>query len=60
MLIVAESDIVKCKAVVGYDEQNTIIVFHPSLTETERDQYARELLTEGEIALWEERLRAAG
>lgn len=60
MLIVAESDVVKCKAVVGYDEQNTIIVFHPALTDAERDKYARELLSEGEIALWEERQRVAG
>lgn len=55
MLIVSEDQIVTCGAIVGSDEENTVIVFHPALTALERDRYARELLSEGEWALWQVR-----
>ena len=60
MLLVAESDVVKCGAVVGHDGADTIIVFHPHTTERERERYARMLLTEGEMGLWREQQRVAG
>lgn len=60
MLVVAESGVVRCGAVVGQDDENTIIVFHPALGHSERERFARELLTEGELVLWQERMRAAG
>ena len=55
MLIVSENKIVKCGAVVGQDEQNTIIVFHPDLNACERERLARELLSEGEWNEWQVR-----
>lgn len=57
MLVVAESDLVKCGAIVGCDDTTTLIVFHPALSAEKRNRLAQELLGEEEWVEW--RMRAA-
>lgn len=60
MLIVAENNAIMCGAIVAYDNEDTIIVFHPALTLSEQERFAQELLSEGEKVLWRERHKAVG
>lgn len=59
-MVVEESEEVRCGAVVAHDEEVTVIVFHPSLNEQAREEYAQMLLTEGEMRLWQEQQPAVG